>query len=579
MPQDAYHIRRLSKELHLALSGGKVNRISQVDKDELTFIIYTGKATVKLILSANASNARVCISQIEKPPALKAPNFCMLLRKHLQGAQIISVAQYEFERIIELTFHCVGDFSDCERVLRCELMGKYSNIILTENGVILGALKTTSLETDFKRVLFAGAKYEYPSPQDKVSPFQVKEVENRLSAFFQTREYSDKQALGQFLFENLSGFAPSTAREAVGIFLETQGIFTDEFALKNSFISTLPPFLSDFCENYPSCPCLVFGENQKPIEYFDFYVKGGRRTASLLQAEDEFYTAKETKNIFEGKKRKLESAARAQKKKLEKHVKETLEKLKEADGAEENKIKGALLTANLYRLEKGLRFIELENWYSETNERVKIPLDDQLSPSQNSQRYFKLYAKQKRAKEILEPRLQAEKTELTYIESVLSTIALAETDEDLLEIQTELALAGFLKLPPEKKDGRKKEEIPFRRFLYEGFELYAGRNNLQNDRLLRFAEPNDLWLHTQKYHSSHVVIKTQGKAVPDVVIKFASEICAYYSDGRNGDKIPVDYCLKKFVKKPNKAKAGFVVYTDYKTALATPNAHKEYLIF
>ncbi len=578
MPQDAYHIRRLAKELNTILVGGKVNRISQVDKDELTFIIYTGKSTLKLIFSANASNARVCVSETEKPPALKAPNFCMLLRKHLQGAQITSVVQHEFERIIEITFYCVGDFSQCERVLHCELMGKYSNIILTEKNIILGALKTTSLETDLRRVLFAGANYEYPAPQDKISPFNTKGVQDRLSAFFQTRENSDKQALGQFIFENLSGFAPSTAREAVGIFLETQGIFTDEFAIKNSFISTLPPFLLDFCENYPSCPCLVFDETEKPIDYFDFYVKGGRRKPSLMQAEDEFYTVKENKNSFEGKKRKLESAARAQKKKLEKHVKETLEKLKEAEGAEENKIKGELLTANLYRLEKGMRYIELENWYSENNETIKIPLDDQLTPAKNAQKYFKLYAKQKRAKEILQPRLQTERNELAYIESVLTCISVAETDEDFSEIQTELALAGLLKLPPEKKDGRKKAEIPFRSFVYDGFQIYAGRNNLQNDRLLKVSDPNDLWLHTQKYHSSHVIIQTQGKTVPDSVIKFASEICAYYSNGRSGDKIPVDYCLKKFIKKPNKSKAGFVVYTDYKTALATPHAHKEYLV-
>ena len=167
MPQDAFHIRRLATELNTLLTGGKVNRISQVNKDELTFIIYTGKSTVKLILSANASNARVCLSATEKEPAPVAPNFCMLLRKHLQGAEILSVKQHEFERIVEITFHCTSDFSECDRVLYCELMGKYSNVILTEKGTILGALKTTALENDNHRILLAGAKYLYPVPQDK----------------------------------------------------------------------------------------------------------------------------------------------------------------------------------------------------------------------------------------------------------------------------------------------------------------------------------------------------------------------------------------------------------------------------
>ncbi|MBQ8658141.1 MAG: NFACT family protein [Clostridia bacterium] len=575
MPQDAYHIRRLARELNTFLVGGKINRISQVDKDELTFIIYTGKSTVKLILSANASNARVCLSAVEKPPALKAPNFCMLLRKHLQGAEILSVRQHEFERIIEITLHCSSDFSECERVLRCELMGKYSNIVLTEGASILGALKTTTLESDLRRVLFAGAKYEYPAPQEKASPLDENAVRERLAPFFALREGCDKQTLGQFLFENLAGFAPSTAREAVGIFLEKQGIFTDEFTLKTEFISTLPPFLRDFCLQYPSSPCILFDSNGKAVDYFDFYVKGGRMMPSLCKAEDEFYTARETKKGFEGKKRKLESAAKAQKKKLEKHIRETREKLREADGAEENRVKGELLTANLYRVEKGMKRVEVENWYTGGDETLKIELDDTLSPAQNAQKYFKAYNKQKRAKEILEPRLKTELGEAEYLDSVLSSIALSETEEDLKEIEAELALAGLLKLPPQKKDGRKKEEIPFRAFEFGGFRIFAGRNNLQNDRLLRLAEPNDLWLHTQKYHSSHVIVATDGRKVPDEVVKFAAEVCAYYSDGRGGDKIPVDYCLKKFVKKPSKAKAGFVTYTDYKTALATPTAHED----
>ena len=169
MPQDAFHIRRFTAELSNLLVGGKINRISQVNKDELTLIIYTGKSTVKLIISTNASNARVCLSAVEKEPAPVAPNFCMLLRKHLQGAEIVAVRQYAFERIVEIELHCTSDFSDCNRTLICEVMGKYSNVVLVENGVVLGALKTTALVDDTHRVLFAGAKYCYPDPQDKLS--------------------------------------------------------------------------------------------------------------------------------------------------------------------------------------------------------------------------------------------------------------------------------------------------------------------------------------------------------------------------------------------------------------------------
>ena len=201
-------------ELDALLKGGKINRVSQADKDEVTFIIYTGKTTVKLVLSTNASNARVCLSLTEKEPAPVAPNFCMLLRKHLLGAEILSVSQYAFERIVEIRMHCTTDFSECERVLHCEIMGKYSNLILTERGVILGALKTSSLEDNARRVLLAGAKYAYPEPQDKLSPFDGEGLKERTESFLSLRsEGASDEELARFLFENVAGLALPTARE------------------------------------------------------------------------------------------------------------------------------------------------------------------------------------------------------------------------------------------------------------------------------------------------------------------------------------------------------------------------------
>ena len=562
MPQDAFHIRRLTNELNTLLTGGKVNRISQVNKDELTFIIYTGKTTVKLILSANASNARVCLSLTEKEPAPVAPNFCMLLRKHLQNAEILSIRQHEFERIVEITFHCTSDFSECDRVLYCELMGKYSNVILTEKGIILGALKTTALENDNHRILLAGAKYLYPAPQEKLSPFDGAGMRSRLENYLSLRpDGADEDSLSTFLFENVYGLALPTAREIV----------------KRAKTANQPlySFVGEFCENEPCRPCIKTVGGVM-TDFFAFPVEGGVDMPSLCKAEDEFYTSRENKKGFEDKKRKLENAVRALKKKQMKKLQETLERLKDAEKAEEYRIKGELLTANLYRLEKGMSEIELDNWYSEDGGKVKIALDSTLPPSKNAQRYFKTYNKHKRAKEILTPILKAEETEIDYTDSVASAIANAETPLDLKEIETELTEMGLLKAQKERAGGKKKETaVPFREYEFEGVKIYAGRNNLQNDRLLRLAAPDDIWLHTQKYHSSHVIIALEGRQVFDELLLYAAEICAYYSDGKDGDKIPVDYCKRKFVKKPNKSKAGFVVYTDYKTVLVKPNAHKE----
>ena len=572
MPQDAFHIRRLTAELNTFLVGGKINRISQVNKDELTFIIYTGKSTVKLILSANASGARVCLSATEKEPAPVAPNFCMLLRKHLQGAEILAVRQYEFERIVEIDLHCTTDFSESTRTLHCELMGKYSNIILSEKGLILGALKTSSLEDNTHRVLLAGAKYLYPAPQDKLSPFDGAGMRSRLEIFLSTRpEGVDEESLSVWLFENVSGLALPTAREIIHRAKEKVGAVS--LLLSPSSKEPLWDFVGEFCLHEPNSPHLI-EKNGVPCDFFAFPVDGGIPMPSLCKAEDEFFTRRENKKGFEDKKRKLENTVRGLKKKQTKKLQETLERLKDAEKAEDYRIKGELLTANLYRLEKGMTCVELDNWYSTSGEKVKISLDSTLTPSQNAQRYFKTYNKYKRAKEILTPMLEKEQVEIAYTDSVVSSIFQAESMEDLKEIQTEMTEMGLLRAPKARAGAKKKEEpVPFREYEFMGYKIYAGRNNLQNDRLLRLASPDDIWLHTQKYHSSHVIIATQGGQVRDEILLFAAEVCAYYSDGRESDKIPVDYCKRKFVKKPNKSKAGFVIYTDYKTILVKPDKH------
>lgn len=562
MPQDAFHIRRSAAELDALLKGGKINRVSQADKDEVTFIIYTGKTTVKLVLSTNASNARVCLSLTEKEPAPVAPNFCMLLRKHLLGAEILSVSQYAFERIVEIRLHCTTDFSECERVLHCEIMGKYSNLILTEKGVILGALKTSSLEDNARRVLLAGAKYAYPEPQDKLSPFDGEGLKERAESFLSLRaEGASDEELARFLFENVAGLALPTARELLRFRPRETPVWE---------------FVGEFCENRPCESCVKY-ENGIPADFFSFPVAGGAPAPSLNKAEDEYYTFKETKRAFEDKKRKLEAVVRALKKKQQKKLQDTLERLKDCEDMEAERIRGELVTANLWRLEKGMAECEAENWYAE-GERVKIPLDVRLSPSQNAQKYFKAYAKRKRTLDALLPRRKSEEDELEYTESVFASLSAADTREDLKEIEAELISLGLVKPQKERAGGKKKEApVPFREYTFGGFRIFGGRNNLQNDRLLKSCAPSDVWLHTQKYHSSHVVIATEGKKAPDEVLAFAAEVCAYYSDGRAGGKVPVDYCERKYVKKPPKAKAGFVTYSNYKTLLVTPDRHAEEL--
>lgn len=556
MPQDAFHVAREAKELSALLLGGKVNRITQSNKDELTLIIYTGKRTVKLVLSTNATFARVCLSETEKTPLSVAPNFCMLLRKHLLGAEILSIGAPKFERIVEIRFRAESDFSFRERTLVCEIMGKYSNLILLdEKGVILGALKQTTLEENCKRILFSGAPYLPPARQEKFLPCEEEKIEKAEEEFFSLRERTT-EAEAEFLFTFVAGFALSTAKEAV-----------------QKFSGTVAKNVLDFYENEPVSPCVVLGETGAPTDFFSFPVQNGKSTPSLLSAVDKTFSFREEKRAFSEEKTRLESVVRAWKKKTLRALADVNERLENAKNGEENRLNGELLTANLYRVPTGEKSVSLLDYYS--GKERSIALDPFLTPSQNAQRYFKTYQKQKRTIENLLPRKKAEEDELTYIESVEFSLASASAKEDLSGVKDELTELKLLRENAPKTNKKKPPEISFRTFEKDGFTVLCGRNNLQNDALLRLLSPNDLWLHAKDYHSAHVGIITNGRAVPNEVLLYSAQICARYSSGAGGGKIAVDYTMRKFVKKPPKAKPGFVLYSENKTLLVDPQDETE----
>ena len=545
MPQDTFTIRLIARELDSTLRGGRINRINQPGKEELSFLIYTQKSTLKLTVNANAADCGVYFTTDNPPNPLTAPNFCMLLRKYLQSAEILGVETPGFERILIFRVRCYSDFSTAERELRVEIMGKYSNILLTENGVILGALKTTTIDENCKRAILPGAPYLPPAPQEKVDPSDLSALKALLTPPL-------PQDLSHFLFTNVMGLAPCTAEQIV-------------FGYKGGDFAE---YVHDTIFSDDISPCVV-EKNGIPTDFFARHVAGGIPFESISAAEQYFYAGRRKKKNFDTLQRKLTSAVSAQRKKQEKRLSQILEKRRQCEGAEDDRIKGELLTANLYRFKQGMRSVELENYYDEAGGTMKISLDERLSPSDNAQAYFKRYRKQKRTLEVLGPQEAEVRSELEYSLSLLAAISSAEDVDDLKCLEEELQVAGLLK----QRERRKKQsapEYPFRRFEKDGFEIFAGRNNLQNDRLVRTSAPDDIWLHAQKYHSSHVVIRTQGRAVPDEVLVYAAGICARYSDAKQGGRIPVDYCPVRQVKKPSKAKAGFVTYRDYKTVLVEP---------
>lgn len=543
MPQDAFTLRLSAMELNAALAGGRINKINQPLPEEISFLIYTGKRTVKLILNANASDCGIYFSETEKENPLVAPNFCMLLRKHLQSAEILEVSTVGFERIVALRLRCVSDFSVCERVLYAEIMGKYSNLILTENGTVLGALKTTSLDGNCKRTILSGVKYALPAPQDKANPADLA----ALAALFREQPQED---LARFLFLHVAGLAPCTAEQIVAAY---RG---GDFARH----------VHDYIFSDEVSPC-VLEQGGAVTDFFARSVQGALPFSSLSEAQAYFYSRRREKKTRETLARKLLSAVSAARKKQEKRLAQIAEKQRDCADAEQNRIKGELLTANLYRLQRGMKGCELYNFYSEEGGQMKIALDETLTPSQNAQNYFKRYRKQKRTLESLAPQEEETRTEIEYLDTLAAAVGYAGDEEDLKSIEEECLDAKLLKQNGAKP--RKKAEIPYRSFEKDGFKIFAGRNNYQNERLVKSSAPNDIWLHTQKYHSSHVVIKTEGRTVPDAVLLFAAKVCAERSGGKGG-KIPVDYCEVRLVKKPPRTRVGFVTYTNQKTILCDP---------
>ncbi len=549
MPQDAFTIRYVAEELKRELIGGKISRIIQPSREELTFIIYTGKRNVKLDACLSARFARLCLSDDEREAPVAAPNFCMLLRKHLQNAEIIDVVQPDFERIIYFDLKCVSDFSCSVMRLYFEIMGKYSNAVLCENGIIVGALKTTSIDENTKRVLFGGVKYVPPEPQDKIAPGDLTGLESVL------KNVSGDAA--KYICEHIKGIAYSTALDMVSRYGEN-------ITAKDVF---------DYVYNDASEPCVIYAGGE-PV---DFCVRSNmpetKRFASVLEAQSAYYSYVYAKRKFQEKKSKLESAVSGAIKKVEKRLGIIGDKLAECRDAENVKLKGELITANIYALQRGMTKFTAVNYYDPDGGEITIELDRALTPSQNAQKYYKKYAKLKRTFTSVSAQRGEAENKLDYLLSISAHVAAAENICDLEETGEELSYLGLIK----KAETRKKKGVvtPYRTFGCDGFKIIAGRNNLQNERLTKGLSPEDIWLHTQKYHSSHVGILTEGRQVPDRVLQVAAEICAYYSDGRAGNKIPVDYTAKKFVKKPPGSNAGFVIYTDYKTVLAEPNGHTE----
>ena len=562
MPQDAFTLKYLCEELNAIFKGGKINRIVQPTNDELVFTIYTGKRTEKLLLDVNPSSPRIGIIQKEKESPLTAPNFCMLMRKHLLSATIDNIELIGFDRIVKIECTSCAEFFDAQKkVVFVELMGRYSNMILTQNGKILGGNRGINMFDNGVRPLIVGLDYVYPPTNDKLLPNDEKLIE-----YFSNFNGCD---LVQYICKGVQGISVATASEMVSCYLEKTGGVTDE-----NFGENFTKFLLNFLYDAPKNACVITeGECVKDVCVFDYKTIGGQRTFFdfLYKAEEYYFSQKNKVKNFTSKRDRLLSVCSTAIKKAKKRLTAITSKEKDASNAEENRIKGELLLANIYRIHDYVDQVELENYYD--GSMVKISLDKMLSASKNAENYYKKYNKQKRTLQALAPQRESAESELNYLQSILEEISLAEDIEELSSVQLELESLGLIKVQKQPTKNKKTSEVSFKRYEIDGFIVRVGKNNLENDKVTFTAKPNDIWLHAKDYHSTHVVIETNNKPVPESLIVKCAQICAYYSKGREGGKTEVVYTQKKNVKKPSGAKPGFCVYDNYKSVLVEPIKH------
>lgn len=578
MALDGIACRALVKEFDEKFKGFRIDKIYQPDYDELLIMIHGRGGSYKLYLSANASIPRACISEDAKGSQNTPPVFCMLLRKHLSGGKIISVSQPDLERVIKFSVEGYNELGDLTvKTLIMEIMGRHSNIILVdENDKILDSIKRVDFSVSSVRQILPGLKYENPPSQGKKNPLVCGTAD-----FLEALDNADggKKA-DKCLLESFEGISPLIAREIVYRALKGSDAFVGELDMSQKLdIATEGFKLFKEVSEGTFYPCYLV--NSETGKYTDFSVVPIYQYENMADVTVcsspatliyEYYKERGRRERVVRRNSELMKLVTNNIERCAKKIERQMAELSDTEKKETWKIYGELITANLYRIDGKSKSVTLENYYEEGAPNVEISLDTKLSPSQNAQKYFKKYNKAKTAEAELTKQLELAKAELFYLESVEEEIEKAQTPEALAEISEELKEEGYIKKVEKGKLKKQKMSMPLEVTLPDGFTVFIGKNNKQNDYLtFKIGHNNDLWFHTKDIHGSHVVLRySNEKEFTDEAILRAAEYAAFYSKAKESDNVPVDYTKIKFVKKPSGAKPGFVIYTNNKTVYVTP---------
>lgn len=583
MPFDGSVINSVIYELEQKLLNGKIDKIYQPEKDELIIGIRGNRENLKLLLSASPNYPRLHLTTENKSNPQIAPAFCMLLRKHLLGGRISSIHQPEFERIIELTVECLDELGySTSKMLIIEIMGRHSNIIFVDkaSNKIIDSIKRVSFEISSVREVLPGRQYSYPpsgaeNNAPKHSPISISYEEFIKSVELQ----SDSIKADKFLMKTLNGISPIAAKE-ICTYANIE-FDTDISRLSDDNREVLYKAILQFSsriKEHQYKPNIVF-EDKKPKDFFCFDLQLYNHldkdyTASISEAIEQFYSAKDNKDRIKQKYGDIQKIISNRLDRCYKKLEILNDELSKAKEAEINKLYGDLIMSNLYQIEKGANKIKLLNYFSENGEYIDIPMNPQLTATANAQKYYKKYNKSKSALISIEKQLQENNQEILYLENQAENLEKCTEELEINEIRKELEDQGYIK---KKKEGKGKNKAvapskPMHFVSTTGFDIFVGKNNVQNDLLtIKLAAPNDLWLHTKDIPGSHVIVKTNGKQVDDVTLSEAANLAAYYSKAKQSPKVPVDYTQKRNVKKPNGAKPGMVIYENNKTVYIDPD--------
>lgn len=583
MAFDGVVISSIIHELNSTVLEGRIGKVNQPEKDELILTIRKDRVNRKLLLSSMASMPKFHLTQTNKTNPITAPNFCMLLRKHLIGGVIKSITQPNFERIIMFEIENYDELGVLgTKKLIIEIMGRHSNIILTDDqGLILDAVRRVGAQISSVREVFPNRYYELPPNQNKADPLSVESLERFKQCL------TNDMPIQNALYQSITGFSPQLAEELC--FRATiNGSDHLSTLSDNQFEKLYDSFLElTTMIDYGSYePCIYLNEEEHQIAFTVFpltFMKDKEvvRYESPSEMVEEFYLQNAIRSRISQKSVDLRKLVHTNLERCYKKLDIQHRQIKDTDDRDKFKIRGELINANIYQIKEGDTSVKVYDYYND-NKEITITLDPQLTPSQNAQKQYNKYNKKKRTLAAMTQHIITTKAELSHLESVKYALEHALKEEDLLEIREELMSTGYIKFRRSKTKKALKKASPMHYESSDGYHIYIGKNNLQNEYLsTKFSTGNDLWFHAKDIPGSHVIVKTQGASMeelPDRLFEEAAALAAYYSKDRDSAKVSVDYIQKKHLKSPNGTAPGYVIYHTNYSMMVTPSTNNLTLI-